>query len=75
MTSQVMQMLGTRYVVLLHIRSFLKSPRYEVEPSFFLSSVNSIPSNYQDDPKLPEGDREWMQKPGSKSISSSYFQT
>ncbi|KAN0078005.1 hypothetical protein V8E55_010062 [Tylopilus felleus] len=41
MTSQVMQMLGTRY---------------EVEPSFFLSSVNSIPSNYQDDPKLPEGD-------------------
>ena len=61
MTLPVLQMLGTRCVTVYIVQCdcSLTQARYNVEPFFFASSANWIPSRYQEDPKALE-DREWM---------------
>jgi hypothetical protein len=63
LTSPVLRMLGTRYgasfTSLLALKGLLH--RYNVEPFFFTSSINWIPSRYQEAPNHGEGDR--MSKP------------
>ncbi|KAH0834804.1 3-beta hydroxysteroid dehydrogenase/isomerase family-domain-containing protein [Lanmaoa asiatica] len=56
MTLPVLQMLGTRYVTVYIVQyNFSLTPaRYNVEPFFFASSANWIPSRYQEDPNALE---------------------
>lgn len=72
---QVLQMLGTMHVqhcsvVLQHSQV---TPRYNIEPSFFLSSANQVPSSYQDDLRPREGDRESKVSPTLSLLPYSYF--
>ncbi|KAF9219670.1 hypothetical protein BS17DRAFT_788901 [Gyrodon lividus] len=55
MSKQVLQMLGTKYVV---------------EPFFFSSSVNWIPSRYQEDVKLGEGDHITITLPFIRAVQN-----
>ena len=62
MTTPTLQMLGTRYGAsfALPTRSERQLRRYIIEPFFFTSSVNWIPSRYQEAPTHGEGDRKSM---------------
>jgi len=59
MTEPVLKMLGTKYV--LHFACLLAlmglMHRYNIEPFFFTSSVNRIPSRYQEPFSQGKGDR------------------
>jgi hypothetical protein len=73
MTLPVLQMLGTRCltVYIVQYGHSLTPARYNIEPFFFASSANWIPSRYQEDPKALE-DREWMRPRALLSRSSSF---
>jgi len=59
MTEPVLKMLGTKYVLpfacLLALMGLMH--RYNIEPFFFTSSVNRIPSRYQEAFSHGKGDR------------------
>jgi len=58
LTPSVLRMLGTKYgesfACLLALKVVF---RYNIEPFFFTSSINWIPSRYQEAPMHGQGDR------------------
>lgn len=60
MTKDVMQMLGTKYVHRsIEVTQSQTLYRYNIEPFFFSSSTNWIPSRYQESMVPKESDREY----------------
>jgi len=59
LTPSVLRMLGTKYVLLLARLLTLMDLmyRYNIEPFFFTSSINRIPSRYQEAFSHGKGDR------------------
>lgn len=59
-------MLGTMLVyaasLLIHIAEMFNT-RFKIEPFFFSSSLNWIPSRYQEDVRHKQGDRELLSSP------------
>jgi hypothetical protein len=59
-------MLGTMLVsaasLLIHIAK-MSNARFKIEPFFFSSSLNWIPSRYQEDVRHKQGDRELLPSP------------
>ncbi|KAG2071272.1 hypothetical protein BDR04DRAFT_1098684 [Suillus decipiens] len=53
----------------------LTSPRYDIEPFFFTSSINWIPSRYQEAPTHKEGDRTHHLSQSSCSPSDTHINT
>jgi hypothetical protein len=60
MSGPTLQMLGGKYVIIFSVAIFGSTvviSRYDIEPFFFSSSLNWIPSRFQEDRRENIGDR------------------